>query len=70
LRSQPGWSRAQHRFLPRPYPAKPVKIIVSTSPGGITDIAARILGAHMTDRTDQSVVIENGGASCATPGRG
>ena len=26
------------------YPARPVKIVVSTSPGGITDIAARILG--------------------------
>ena len=25
------------------YPARPVKIIVSTSPGGITDIAARIV---------------------------
>jgi tripartite-type tricarboxylate transporter receptor subunit TctC len=26
------------------YPARPIKIIVSTSPGGITDILARILG--------------------------
>ena len=30
------------------YPAKPLKIIVSTSAGGVTDIAARILGAHIT----------------------
>jgi tripartite-type tricarboxylate transporter receptor subunit TctC len=37
--------------LAETYPAKPVKIIVSTSPGGITDIAARILGAHITDRS-------------------
>jgi tripartite-type tricarboxylate transporter receptor subunit TctC len=41
------------------YPARPVKIIVSTSPGGITDIAARILGAHITDRTGQPVVIDD-----------
>src|SRR6202040_4088470 len=45
--------------LAEPYPAKPVKIIVSTSPGGITDIAARILGAHITDRSGQPVVIDN-----------
>src|SRR5437016_2959692 len=41
------------------YPARPVKIIVSTSPGGITDIAARILGAHVTDGSNQPVVIDN-----------
>ena len=26
------------------YPSKPIKIIVSTSAGGVTDLAARILG--------------------------
>jgi tripartite-type tricarboxylate transporter receptor subunit TctC len=41
------------------YPAKPVRVIVSTSPGGITDIAVRILGAHITARTGQPVVIDN-----------
>jgi tripartite-type tricarboxylate transporter receptor subunit TctC len=45
--------------LAETYPGKPVKIIVSTSPGGITDIAARILGAHITDRSGQPVVIDN-----------
>ncbi len=41
------------------YPTKPLKIIVSTSAGGITDLAARILGAHITARTGQGVVIDN-----------
>ena len=41
------------------YPAKPIRVIVSTSPGGITDIAVRILGAHITARTGQPVVIDN-----------
>jgi len=41
------------------YPAKPVKIIVSTSAGGITDLAARILGAHFTAKSGQPVVIDN-----------
>jgi tripartite-type tricarboxylate transporter receptor subunit TctC len=41
------------------YPTKPIKIVVSTSPGGITDILARFLGAHITARTGQTVVIDN-----------
>jgi tripartite-type tricarboxylate transporter receptor subunit TctC len=41
------------------YPVKPVKIIVSTSPGGVTDLAARILGQHITSKTGQTVVIDN-----------
>jgi len=45
--------------LAQPYPAKPIKIVVSTSPGGITDILARFLGAHITAKTGQSVVIDN-----------
>jgi tripartite-type tricarboxylate transporter receptor subunit TctC len=41
------------------YPVRPIKVIVSTSPGGVTDLAARILGQHITARTGQTVVIEN-----------
>jgi tripartite-type tricarboxylate transporter receptor subunit TctC len=41
------------------YPTKPIRIIVSTSPGGITDIAVRILGQHITAKTGQAVVIDN-----------
>jgi len=41
------------------YPSKPIRVIVSTSPGGATDIAARILGAHITARTGAAVVIDN-----------
>lgn len=41
------------------YPAKPVKLVVSTSAGGVTDLLARILGAHVTARTGQPVVIDN-----------
>jgi tripartite-type tricarboxylate transporter receptor subunit TctC len=41
------------------YPGKPIRVIVSTSPGGITDIAVRILGAHITARTGAPVVIDN-----------
>jgi tripartite-type tricarboxylate transporter receptor subunit TctC len=41
------------------YPSKPIKIIVSTSPGGVTDLAARLLGQHITAKTGQTVVIDN-----------
>ena len=41
------------------YPGKPIRVIVSTSPGGITDIAVRILGTHITARTGAPVVIDN-----------
>jgi tripartite-type tricarboxylate transporter receptor subunit TctC len=41
------------------YPAKPIKIIVSTSPGGVTDLSARILGQHISSKTGQTVVIDN-----------
>jgi len=43
----------------QPYPAKPIKIVVSTSAGGVTDILARILGHHITARTGQPHVIDN-----------
>ena len=45
--------------LAQSYPTKPIKIVVSTSPGGITDILARILGDHITAMTGQTVVIDN-----------
>jgi tripartite-type tricarboxylate transporter receptor subunit TctC len=41
------------------YPARPIHIIVSTSAGGITDVAARIFGQHMSEQTGESVVIDN-----------
>jgi tripartite-type tricarboxylate transporter receptor subunit TctC len=41
------------------YPSKPIKIAVSTSAGGATDILARILGHHITTKTGQPHVIDN-----------
>src|SRR3954469_10187162 len=41
------------------WPTKPIKIIVSTSAGGATDILARILGHHVTTKTGQPHVIDN-----------
>src|SRR5262249_17631010 len=41
------------------YPSRPLRIVVSTSAGGITDISARVLGAYITAKTGQPVVIDN-----------
>ncbi len=41
------------------YPTKSIKIIVSTSAGGVTDLAARVLGDYIASKTGQAVVIDN-----------
>ena len=43
----------------QPYPSKPIRIIVSTSPGGITDLTARILSQFINAKTGQTVVVDN-----------
>ena len=46
------------------FPEKPIHIVVSALPGGSPDILARIIGAHLSQRLGQPVVVENksGGA--------
>ncbi|MBI2961598.1 MAG: tripartite tricarboxylate transporter substrate binding protein [Betaproteobacteria bacterium] len=41
------------------YPAKPVRIVVPYAPGGVTDIASRIVGQKLSEQWKQQVVIEN-----------
>jgi len=41
------------------YPAKPVRIIVPYAPGGSTDVVARLLGQHLSERWKTQVVVEN-----------
>lgn len=42
-----------------PYPNKPIHLIVPFSPGGSTDIVARLLGQQMAAELGQSVIVEN-----------
>jgi tripartite-type tricarboxylate transporter receptor subunit TctC len=41
------------------YPIKPIHLLVPYAPGGISDIASRILGAKLTETWGQQVVVEN-----------
>lgn len=41
------------------YPDRPVRLVVNTAPGGSTDIVARIMGQHMSEKLGQSVIVDN-----------
>src|ERR1044072_821458 len=43
----------------QPYPARGIRLIVDTSPGGLTDLLARLTAEALAVRLGQSVVVEN-----------
>jgi tripartite-type tricarboxylate transporter receptor subunit TctC len=48
----------------QPYPERPVRLVVTSPPGGANDIQSRIIGLRLAERLGQPVVIDNrGGAS-------
>jgi tripartite-type tricarboxylate transporter receptor subunit TctC len=45
------------------YPAKPIRLIVATAPGGLMDVAARLLADYFERAFGQRVVVENRGGA-------
>src|SRR5215510_1185724 len=43
----------------QPYPAKPVRIIVTVAPGGGNDFVARLAGQKLGERLGQQFIVEN-----------
>lgn len=45
----------------KPWPTKPITIVVTASPGGVTDVVARAIGQRLAKLWGQEVIIENKG---------
>ena len=41
------------------YPTKPIRVIVNSTPGGLTDVVARLVGDRMSQALRQPMVIDN-----------
>lgn len=41
------------------FPSRPIRILVNTAPGGLTDVVTRLVAKQMTTELGQSVVVEN-----------
>jgi tripartite-type tricarboxylate transporter receptor subunit TctC len=50
------------------YPTRPITIIVPFAPGGGTDVAARIVGEHMSRTLGQQIVVQNVAGAGGTVG--
>jgi tripartite-type tricarboxylate transporter receptor subunit TctC len=50
------------------YPDKPVRLIVPFPPGGSNDVVARVIGAQLSERLGQTILIDNRGGAGGTIG--
>ena len=63
-----GRPARRHRFAA--YPDRPIRIVVANTPGGPSDIIARIMAAAMQEAMGGSVIVENKGGGGGNIGMG
>ena len=51
------------------YPDKAIRLIVPFPPGGSNDVIARVVGAQLSERLGQTVLIDNRGGAGGTLGK-
>jgi tripartite-type tricarboxylate transporter receptor subunit TctC len=54
-----AWCLSTSAVAQGAYPTKPIRFIVGQSPGGATDVVARVIGQKVGEHVGQSVVVEN-----------
>src|SRR5215212_8740109 len=53
-----AWAAAPARTA-ESYPSKPIRLMVGFPPGGIDDFISRTIGAKLTERLGQTVIVDN-----------
>ncbi len=50
---------AEHALAQQNYPARPIRVVVPYTPGGITDVVTRIVALEVSKAVNQTVLVDN-----------